>query len=157
MSKAFESLSFADLSAMRSEVYQKMEWLRKKFPDGLDEMQGGKLTDWGHLSLLHSNIGYEIFERIEDWKYRPCYRGEKQNDDTKETIRRSFIPWLIANAKSEKMKALGISEEALSDAKEVADDLKNGGRPDRANAINRLIRAFFLSLDDVSFPKIDNG
>jgi len=38
----------------------------------------------------------------------------------------------------------------------IADDLIDR-RPGRANAIHSLIRAFFLSLDDVSFSKIDNG
>lgn len=151
MSKAFESLSFADLSAMKSEITQKMS----RFPRDLDEMQDGQLTEWGRLTMFQSSISYEISKRIEIDAGR--WMKFKITDDTKETIRRSSIPWLIQNAKSEKMKALGMSEEALSDAKETADDLKSGGRPDRANAINRLIRAFFLSLDDVSFPKIDNG
>lgn len=151
MSKAFESLSFADLSAMKSEITQKMS----RFPRDLDEMQDGQLTEWGRLTMFQSSISYEISKRIEIDAGR--WMKFKITDDTKETIRRSSIPWLIQNAKSEKMKALGMSEEALSDANEIADDLKNGGRPDRANAIHRLIRAFFLSLDDVSFPKIDNG
>lgn len=151
MSKAFESLSFADLSAMKSEITQKMS----RFPRDLDEMQDGQLTEWGRLTMFQSSISYEISKRIEIDAGR--WMKFKITDDTKETIRRSSISWLIANAKSEQMKALGMSEEALSDAKETADDLKSGGRPDRANAINRLIRAFFLSLDDVSFPKIDNG
>lgn len=151
MSKAFESLSFADLSAMKSEITQKMS----RFPRDLDEMQDGQLTEWGRLTMFQSSISCEISKRIEIDAGR--WMKFKITDDTKETIRRSSIPWLIQNAKSEKMKALGMSEEALSDANEIADDLKNGGRPDRANAIHRLIRAFFLSLDDVSFSKIDNG
>lgn len=155
MSKAFESLSFADLSAMKSEVFRQMEWLRKKFPDDLVEINGDNLTEWGLLVSFYTNISHEISERIV--RETNKWMSFKIADDTKEIIRRSSISWLIANIKSEQMKALGMSEEALSDAKEVADDLKSGGRPDRANAINRLIRAFFLSLDDVSFPKIDNG
>lgn len=151
MSKAFESLNFADLSAMKSEITQKMS----RLPRDLDKMQDVELTEWGRLTMFQSSISYEISKRIESETNK--WMKFKITDDTKEIIRRSSISWLIANIKSEQMKALGMSEEALSDAKEVADDLKNGGRPDRANAINRLIRAFFLSLDDVSFPKIDNG
>lgn len=151
MSKAFESLNFADLSAMKSEITQKMS----RLPRDLDKMQDVELTEWGRLTMFQSSISYEISKRIESETNK--WMKFKITDDTKEIIRRSSISWLIQNAKSEKMKALGMSEEALSNAKEVADDLKNGGRPDRANAINRLIRAFFLSLDDVSFPKIDNG
>lgn len=157
MSKAFESLSFADLSAIKSEVYQKMEWLKTKFQDELHEVGDDRLTEWGRLSVFWSNVCVEIDARIAD-SITVFFDGtEERDDDAKEIIRRSSISWLIANIKSEQMKALGMSEEALSDAKETADDLKSGGRPDRANAINRLIRAFFLSLDDVSFPKIDNG
>jgi len=151
MSKAFESLSFADLSAMKSEITQKMS----RFPRDLDEMQDGQLTEWGRLTMFQSSISYEISKRIEIDAGR--WMKFKITDDTKEIIRRSSISWLIQNAKSEQMKVLGMSEEALSDANEIADDLKNGGRPDRANAIHSLIRAFFLSLDDVSFSKIDNG
>lgn len=150
MSKAFESLSFADLSAMKSEITQKMS----RFPRDLDEMQDGQLTEWGRLTMFQSSISYEISKRIEIDAGR--WMKFKITDDTKETIRRSSIPWLIQNAKSEKMKALGMSEEALSDANEIADDLIDR-RPGRANAIHSLIRAFFLSLDDVSFSKIDNG
>lgn len=151
MSKAFESLNFADLSAMKSEITQKMS----RLPRDLDKMQDVELTEWGRLTMFQSSISYEISKRIESETNK--WMKFKITDDTKEIIRRSSISWLIANIKSEQMKALGMSEEALSDAKETADDLKSGGRPDRANAINRLIRAFFLSLDDVSFPKIDNG
>lgn len=151
MSKAFESLNFADLSAMKSEITQKMS----RLPRDLDKMQDVELTEWGRLTMFQSSISYEISKRIESETNK--WMKFKITDDTKEIIRRSSISWLIANIKSEQMKALGMSEEALSDAKETADDLKSGGRPDRANAINRLIRAFLLSLDDVSFPKIDNG
>lgn len=150
MSKAFESLSFADLSAMKSEITQKMS----RFPRDLDEMQDGQLTEWGRLTMFQSSISYEISKRIEIDAGR--WMKFKITDDTKEIIRRSSISWLIQNAKSEQMKVLGMSEEALSDANEIADDLIDR-RPNRANAIHSLIRAFFLSLDDVSFPKIDNG
>lgn len=159
MSKAFESLSFADLSAMRSEVYQKMEWLKTKFQDELPEVGADRLTEWGRLSVFWSNVCVEIDARIAD-SITVFFDGTEENvpqKKVKNLLHGSPIPWLIANIKSEQIKALGMSEEALSDANEIADDLKSGGRPDRANAISRLIRAFFLSLDDVSFPKIDNG
>lgn len=155
MNKAFSHLSFADLSAMGMAIFKKMEWLRQKFPDDLEEMNGDNLTEWGLFNVFYASISLEISERIEGEAGR--WMKFKTTDDTKEIIRRSSISWLIQNAKSEQMKAMGISEEALSDAKEVADDLKSDGRSGRANAIHRLIRAFFLSLEDVSFPKIDNG
>ena len=157
MNEAFKSLSFADLSAIRSEVYQKMERLKSKFPDELHKEETAKnLSEGGRLTVFLSNVCAEIDARIAD-AVTIFFNGEKeQADEVKNPPYGSSISWLIQNAKSEKMKTLGMSENALLNANEVADDLKNGGRPDRAYAIYALIRAFFLSLDDVTFPKSGN-
>ena len=150
MNKAFSHLSFADLSAMESFTIQVLEQIKKS-------SNGDLIPRYGRFIVIHEKLCEEIFARIEAEENRFFAQEKVPQKRVKNLLHGSPISWLIANIKSEQMKALGMSEEALSDAKETADDLKSGGRPDRANAINRLIRAFFLSLDDVSFPKIDNG
>lgn len=158
MNEAFKSLSFADLSAIRSEVYQKMERLKSKFPDELHKEETAKnLSEWGRLTVFWSNVCAEIDARIADAVTAFFAVEDEQPDKVKNLLYGSSISWLIENAKSEKMKTIGMSENALLNANEIADDLKNGGRIDRANAIHGLIRAFFLSLDDVTFPKLDKG
>jgi hypothetical protein len=158
MNEAFKSLSFADLSAIKYEVYQKMERLKSKFPDELHKEETAKnLSEGGRLTVFLSNVCAEIDARIADAVTAFFNGDEAREDKVKNLIYGSSIFWLIENAKSEKMSALGMSERALSDANEVAEDLSRGGRHDRAIAIHRLIRAFFLSLDDVTFPKLDNG
>lgn len=158
MNEAFKSLSFADLSAIKYEVYQKMERLKSKFPDELHKEETAKnLSEGGRLTVFLSNVCVEIDARIADAVTAFFAGKEEQTDKAKNLIRGSSISWLIENAKSEKMYALGMWDEALSDANEVAEDLSRGGRHDRANAIYSIIRALFLSLDDVTFPNIDNG